>query len=103
MPALEPDTQIRVSLIGTAERLAYARGDRDAAIAELQRIGAGRSDLLAEAAGHFLGVGTWIGPTCHRLLVDAGADPELIEPAAEVVRWNLRHVGHTTAGTRAPK
>lgn len=102
MPALDPDTQIRVSLIGSTERLAYERGDRDQAIAELARIANGRTDLLAQAAGHFLGGDGWNRDVCYRLLVDAGADASLIEAAAEVTRWNLLHVGHTTDGTAAP-
>lgn len=103
MTRLAPDTQTEISLIGTTERLAHARGDRDAAIAELQAIAHGRTDLLAQAAGHFLGSQNYDRAACHQLLVDAGAtDTALIEAAAERTRSNLANYGHTTAGTRAP-
>lgn len=102
MARLDPDTQIRIELIGTTERLFYAKVDQDEAIAEVQRIAGGRADLLAGAAGHFLGSDTWCSLVCHRLLMATGADPELVEAAAERTRRNLQNSGHTTAGTRAP-
>lgn len=102
MTKLDPDTQIRISLIGTAERLHAEHGDRDAAVEQLRTIAKGRTDLLAQAAGHFQGTRTWNGLACYRLLVDAGADLRLIPAAAEQTRWNLQHYGHTTEGTTAP-
>ncbi len=102
MPKLDPDTQTRISLIGTAERLHAERGDRDAAVEQLRTIATGRTDLLAQAAGHFQGMHTWNSLACYRLLVDAGADVRMIPAAAEKTRWNLENYGHTTEGTRAP-
>lgn len=102
MTKLAPDTQIRISLIGTAERLHSEHGDRAAAVEHLRAIANGRTDLLGQAAGHFQGSGTWNALACYRLLLDAGADVRLIPAAAERTRWNLEHYGHTTAGTRAP-
>lgn len=100
---LAPDTATTISLIGTAERLHSERGDRGAAVAELQRIAAGRTDLLAQAAGYFQGSNTWNSLVCYRLLVDAGADVNLIPAAADRTRWNLANYGHTSAGTTAPE
>ncbi len=99
---LAPDTATTISLIGTAERLHSERGDRGAAVTELKRIAGGRADLLAKAAGHFQGSDTWNSLACYRLLVDAGADINLIPAAAERTRANRENYGHTSAGTKPP-
>lgn len=104
MPRLDDDTYTRISLIGNAERLFTAKGDRDAAVAELQRIARGRTDLLASAAGRFLGMGTWSSAGCHRLLVDAGAGPEeLIQAAAAQTRANLTGTRYGSEGMGGPR
>lgn len=98
--SLEPDVHTRISLIGTAERL--RAGDHDEAVAELRRIAGKRADLLADAAGHFLGADLWNSAECYQLLVDAGAsDQERIDAAAETVRYNRSRMGHTSEGTQS--
>lgn len=102
MAGLDLDTHTRISLIGTAERLHSEKVDRTQAIEQLRTIARGRTDLLAEAAGYFKGTGNWNAQPCYDALVDAGADPALIEPAADRTRRLATSTGHTTAGTTAP-
>lgn len=82
---IHPDTRLEVALNGTATRLAHSYVPLREAVGELEALAAGRTDLLAAAAGSILG-GYLASPgTCHpqivyaaALLVVAGADVDLI-------------------------
>lgn len=93
------DGLIVASLDGTALRMTDDKVDREAAIAEVQRIATVgkelRVDLLTRAAGGLLG--RYLkDPTNSRhrhaalLLVHAGADPDAAREHAEVVLARLR-------------
>ena len=98
----QPDRITVARLTGTATRLARDRYvDEQSSVAELVSIateyrrGVGprvRVDLLSEAAGSLLGghrhdaTSYWSGAAAARLLLAAGADPDLVEQhAAETV------------------
>jgi hypothetical protein len=106
---LTPDRHLEIRLTTTARRLAREGVDREAAVAELREIAAGRTDILAEACGMALG-GLLAHPGIQQprdlygpaLLFEAGADPELVGQHAEVT-WNFsRSAHHTTATTGGP-
>jgi hypothetical protein len=102
-PSSHSDRLIVASLNGAASRHAgWTNPDgeaRDVAIAELWEIAEGRADLLAEAAGILSGFERAGDPAAERhrimagLLIDAGADSELLEHWTEVGERRARPQG----------
>jgi hypothetical protein len=99
----QPDRLVVASLQGAASRHAGwsdPEGDaRAAAVAELREIAAGRADLLAEAAGVCKGFDLAGDPSAAQyrimagLLIDAGADVQLLDHWTEVGKRRARPQG----------
>lgn len=103
------DQHLEMRLGTTATRLARGGADRAAAVAELREVADGRGDLLALACGRALG-GFLALPGMHHpgdlhapaLLLEAGADPDLVAVHADQAREHARRNHHTTATTGGP-
>ncbi|HUJ07320.1 MAG TPA: hypothetical protein VLX31_14520 [Streptosporangiaceae bacterium] len=89
MADAEEDRILLAQLTGLARNLAWKRprtaGEKAAAAAELRDLADGRADLLAELAGRAIGLAEGRPDREEyelrgELAVQAGADPELIEP-----------------------
>lgn len=101
-PGLTPDQYLEISLNGTSIRLQREDVPGDEAVAQLRELAAGRSDLLAEAAGTH--IGGWLarpGTTDPARMLSAawlllaGADPNLALEHAEVVRLRASKPMHS--------
>lgn len=82
---MRPDVRLEVALNGAATRLAHAETPLGEAVAQLEAMAGGRTDLLAAAAGSILGGYLSRPGSTHpqmvyavALLVLAGADVDLI-------------------------
>lgn len=102
---LTPDRHLEIRLTTTARRLAREGAEREAAVAELRDIAAGRTDILAEACGVALGgflaqPGIYHPRDLHApaLLFEAGADPDLVTQHAEAT-WDVGRSNHHTTST----
>lgn len=78
--------------------------DIEKSAAEVRQVAEGRSDLLATAAGTYLGIAQidayhWYYPLAAQLCLDAGADREAVPAAVEAAR---HRADHTWAGITAP-
>lgn len=95
-----PDNIHVANLHGQALRHAELRTPTNEAIADLTMLAAGRSDLLAEAAATILG-GYLAAPgtkhpkvmTAAALLIEAGADPDLVVGMTDAVRDRMERLG----------
>lgn len=84
-------------IMGAANRLSKDRPfDLDAAVAEVREVAGGRADLLAEAAGIYLGTVqsdpfSWYYPLAAQICLDAGADRSAVSGWVERARDRARH------------
>lgn len=83
--------------MGAANRLSKERPfDLEAAVAEVRHVADGRPDLLAEAAGTYLGTVqsdpfSWHYPLAAQICLDAGADRTAVSLWVERARDRARH------------
>lgn len=79
-------------IMGAAGARAAVRPvDLEASVAEVRQIAEGRADLLAAAAGTYLGIAQidayhWYYPLAAQICLDAGADRESVPRAVETAR-----------------
>lgn len=100
---LHPDVALEIRLNATATRHCRVGTWYDHAVEDLRTIADGRTDLLAKAAGDLLG-GYLANPGMSNpattkmvaMLVDAGADVDLIAPATDRARHLAQRGGHST-------
>ncbi|MFL6107778.1 MAG: hypothetical protein ACJ72L_12515 [Marmoricola sp.] len=68
---LDHDTATTINLIGTTERLVEVDVGTASAVAHLCAIAGSRTDLLEQAARHYLALDTARSAACSRLLTEA--------------------------------
>lgn len=92
-------------IMGAAGGMAATRPvDLEACAQAVGELAAGRADLLAAAAGTYLGIAQidayhWYYPLAAQICLDAGADREAVATAVEVAR---QRAGRTWTGITAP-
>lgn len=101
---MDPDTQLTVTLNGTARRLAAATTDPATAMNELREIAGNRTDTLGTVAGNM--IGGYLGnaltnPQCllaAYYLALAGAEHDDMVTAADEVRARTGRGGYSLGG-----